>query len=109
MKTVHILGWVDAVQHLLAVDMAGQGKLHQNPVHGLVSVEFFHQRQQIGLGRVGVELVLEGLKAHLHRLLGLVAHIYLARRILAHQHHRQPGDKAVFFLQDAGSAGQAFA
>ena len=51
MKAVDVLGGIDRVQDLLAVDLPRQRKLHQDAVHGRIGVELSDQRQQIGFAR----------------------------------------------------------
>ena len=79
--------------------MAGQRQLHQNAMHRRVVVQLVDQRQQIGLGRRGVQLVLIGVHADFDGLLALVADVYLARRVLADQNHGEAGGDAVIGLQ----------
>ena len=89
MESVHVLGGVDRVQHLLAVDLLRQRKLHQDAVHRRIGVELFDQRQHLALRRVLGKLVIERAHAGFDRLLRLVAHVDGARRILADQHDRE--------------------
>ena len=104
-EAVDVLGRIDRIQHLHAVDVLGQRHLHENAVHGRVAVEARDEIEQRGLRRLLRQLVLEGLHADLDGLLGLVAHVDLARRVLAHEHHREPGRKAVLRLH-AGDVGR---
>ena len=69
------------------------------PLTFRIGVELFHQGQQIGLARLPGKLVLEGGHADLDGLLGLVADVDLARRVLADQHHGQAGHEAVAGLE----------
>ena len=56
-----------------------------------IGVERGDQRQQLGLGRVVRQAMIEARHAELGRELALAADIDLARRILADQHHGQAG------------------
>jgi hypothetical protein len=49
-KAVHVLGRADGFDHLLRVDVCGQGQLHQDAVDRWVVVQCFDSSQQIGLG-----------------------------------------------------------
>src|SRR5258708_10890668 len=53
--------------------------------------------------------MLEGGHADLDRLLRLVAHIDLAGRVLAHQHHGEPWDEAMLLLEGGDLGGEAAA
>jgi hypothetical protein len=96
---IHVLVGIDGVQNLLGVDMLGQRKLHQDAVHLRVGVEALHERQDLLLGGALGQLVLERLHANLDGLLGLVLHIDLAGRVLAHEHHREPRGKPMAGLK----------
>ena len=94
MESVHVLGGVDRVQYLLAVDLLRQRQLHQDAVHRRIGVELPDQRQHLALRRVLGKLVIERAHAGFDRLLRLVAHIDGAGRILADQHDREAGHDA---------------
>ena len=84
---------------LLAVDLLGQRQLHQDAVDVRIGVELGDELEQHLLGRVLGKLVLERLHADLDGLRGLVAHVDLACRILADEHHGEPGREAVLRLE----------
>jgi hypothetical protein len=107
-KAVDVLGGIDRVDHLVGVNVARQRQLHEDAVHLRRGVELFHQRQQVGLGGVGVELVLVGIHPRLDRHPALGADIDLAGRVLAHQHHRKPRRDAVRVFQMRNMAGDVF-
>jgi hypothetical protein len=77
------------------------GELAQDAVHRRIGIQPVDQREQIGLGRIGRQLVLEGRHADLDRLLVLVRDIDLAGRVLAHQHDRKARHDPVLVLQRA--------
>ncbi len=94
-KAVDVLVRIDGIDHGIGIDLVGQGELDQDAVDAVVGVELFDQRQQLGLrGGVG-QAVVEGLHAGLDDRLALVAHIDLARRVLADQHDGEAGGDAV--------------
>jgi hypothetical protein len=68
-------------------------------VHRRVGVQLIDQRHKVGLGGVGIQPVLVGIHPDLDRLLVLGAHIDLARRIFAHQHHRKARRHPVLGLE----------
>ncbi len=90
MEAVHILVRTDRVDHLPFVDLPRQRQLNQNAMHRRVAIQSLHQRQQLALGRISRQLVLERVHTRGHGLLALVQDIHRARRILTDQHHRQP-------------------
>ena len=74
--------------------MRGQWQLHQDAVDGGVVVQPFNPGQQVGLAHAGVVLFEHRVQASVFTGLNLVAHIDLAGRVFAHQHHRQTGRDA---------------
>ncbi len=88
-KTVHILGGRDRLDHLLRIDVRGQGKLHQDAVDGGVGIERLHACQQFGLGHGRGPALQHRMHAGVFAGLDLVAHIDLRGRVLAHQDHGQ--------------------
>ena len=109
MEPVHVLGRVDRVDHQIFVQVARQWQLNQDAMHRRVSVQLLDQRQQIGLGRVRVQLVLKRIHAHFYGLLALGPDINLRRGVFAHQHNRQAGGDTVFLFQPRDVARHLFA
>ena len=58
-EPVDILGRVDRVDHQVGVQMPRQRQLHQDAMHRRIGVEPADQRQQIGLGGLGRQAVLQ--------------------------------------------------
>ena len=87
METVDILVGIDRGNDLLLVHVLRQRQLHENAIDGRIGVQLFDQREEVGLRRLGRQLVLEARHTGFHRLLALGADVDLARRVLAHQHH----------------------
>ena len=94
-KPIDIFFRGNRIDHQILVQMAGQGQLHQNPMHRGIGIQLRNQRQQISLGCGSVQLMLERVHAHLDRLLALRAHIDLACRIFPHQNNSQPRGNAM--------------
>jgi hypothetical protein len=82
----------------------GQGELDQDAVDRRVVVEGLDAGQQFGLGEVGRVLLEHRVQAAVLAGLDLVAHVDLAGRVLADQHHRQAGDHAAG-LERGGAGG----
>ena len=104
-KAVHILGWVDCLQHLRSVDMLGERQLHENAINGVIRVKPRDQREQLRLARFGGQTMLEGSHAGFHGLLGLGPDINLACRVFANQHNRKPRLYAMLLFQARHSSG----
>ena len=98
-EAVDVLPRIEQLQHRFRVDMPRQGKLDQDPVHRLVRVESAQERRELLLGRARGKPVDERVHSRLPRLLALVAHVDLARGILADEHDREPGRHRVLALQ----------
>ena len=94
-ERIHILFRGDAVGDVRLVDLLRQRGLDQDAVDLRVGGEPPEQLQQLLLGGVGREAVLEGPDAQLIAGPGFIADIHLGAHILPHQHHRQPGDDAL--------------
>ena len=71
MKPVHILGGINRVDHQIFVQMLGQRQLHQNPMDFRISIQIGNQRQQISLGGLGIQPVLDRLHPDLDGHLAL--------------------------------------
>ena len=104
MKTIHILGGRNGFNHLLCINVRGQGQLHQDAVDAVVGVKGVDAGQQLGLGHGGRVLLQHGMQAAVIAGLDLVAHIHLGGRVFAHQHHGQAGCQATR-AQGCGTAG----
>jgi hypothetical protein len=109
MKTVHVFRRIDRLDHPLLVDVLRQGQLHQDTVHRRIAVQIGDQRQQFTLAGRGGQLVLEAAHARGDSLLALVAHVYLAGGVTAHQHHGKSGLKIVGSFQSLHFLGNALA
>ena len=75
-----------------------------------VLVQTPHEPEQRFLRGAGVEAMLEGSHSRLSGLSHLVAHIDLARRVFADQHHRESGGNRVHVhagARPAGATGRA--
>ena len=57
MKSVHILGRFNGVDYEVLVQMLWQRQLYKDAMDLGIIVQTVNQRQQIGLGRVGIQLV----------------------------------------------------
>ena len=90
-EAVHIFGRADGFDHLLRIDMCGQGQLHQNAVNGGVGIEGVHPFQQRRFAHGGVVFFEYRMHAAIAARLDLVAHIHLAGGVVAHQNNGQPG------------------
>ena len=109
MKAVHILHGVDGEHHAIGLDLLGQRQLHENAVDLLVGVELRDQLEQRILRGRARQAVLDGVHARLLGLARLVAHVNLARRVIAHEHDRKPGLQAMGRLKLRGGFGHALA
>ncbi|MNT93800.1 hypothetical protein D3C72_2353580 [compost metagenome] len=89
MEAVDVLGRVDGLQHRGFVDVLGQRQLHQDAVHRGVAIQLGDQRQHLGGAGLGRQAVFEGADARLAGAQHLVAHVHVAGRVVADQHHRQ--------------------
>jgi len=96
-KAVHVLGRADGFDDLLRVDVPRQRQLHQDAVDGRIVVEGFDARQQGGFAHVGVVCFEYRVQAAVFAGLDLVAHIDLAGRVVADQHHGQARGDALHF------------
>ena len=89
--------------------MPRQRQLDKDAIHRGIGIELFNQRNQIGLGRFGRQLVFKAGHTGFNRLLALVADIDLAGRIIADQHHGQTGLAARLGFERCRSDADAFA
>ena len=99
MEGVHVLVGIDGVEHLVGIDVFGQGQLDQDAVNVGVLVVFLDQGQEGRLGNVGRLIVLNGMKAQFMGGLLLGGDIADGGGIFPHQDGDQAGDDVVFGLQ----------
>ncbi|MNN01984.1 hypothetical protein D3C81_1146200 [compost metagenome] len=89
MEAVDVLGRVDGLQHRGLVDVLGQRQLHQDAVHAGVGIQLGDQRQHLGGAGLGRQAVFQRADTRLAGAQHLVAHVDVAGRVVADQHHRQ--------------------
>jgi hypothetical protein len=94
MKAVDVLCGRNSGQHLHGIDVLRQRQLNENAVNGGIIVELLDNRQNIGLGCFGRQLVLPRIHADFDRLLRLVGHIDLGGRVFAHQNDGEARESA---------------
>ena len=99
MQPVHVLLRIDRGDRRAGVEVFRQRQLHEDAVYRGVGVQRRHQRQQIRLRGLRRQPVFEGPHTRRQRLPPLVADIDLARRVLAHQHHRQAWLQAMLHVK----------
>mmetsp|Transcript_25851 Transcript_25851/g.63615 ORF Transcript_25851/g.63615 Transcript_25851/m.63615 type:complete len:353 (-) Transcript_25851:38-1096(-) len=97
-EPVHVLAQADGAQDLLLVHVLGQRQLHQDAVARWVRVEVAHHLEHLLLRGALRHLVVERHDAGLVARLALHAHVRLAVRPAAHDHHRQPRHLPVLLL-----------
>ena len=89
MEAIHVLVRVDQPQHARLVQMPRQRQLHQDAVDRRVRIEPLHRLLERLLRAVFLQADYSGADAGLDAAVFLVAHVHLARRVLAHQNNRQ--------------------
>ena len=89
MEPVDVLVRIDQPQYARLVKVLRQRQLHQNAVDGRVRIEPLHRLLEFLLRAVFLQPDHGGADAGLDAAVLLVAHVHLARRVLAHQHDRQ--------------------
>jgi hypothetical protein len=107
-EAVHVLGGGDGFNHLVRINVGGQGQLHQDAVDARVIVERIHAGQQFGLGHRGIVLLQHRVQARVGAGLDLVAHVDLAGLVITHQHHGQAGRQSTG-LEGSGACGDVAA
>ena len=105
MKSVNVFRRIDGVEHSRGIDLLGQRKLHENPVHALIGVELCHKAHELVLRDVRRQLVIERSHAPIDNGFRLRADIDFARRIVAGEHDSKAGHKIVPRFQFGRSAG----
>ena len=88
-EAIDILRRIDGVDHRTFVDLRRQGQLDEDAVHRIVRIEPRDEIDQLGLGCLDRQAMLEACHARRDRRLALGAHIDLARRILADKNDRE--------------------
>ena len=91
MEAVDILGGIDRQQHMRGIDVPGQRQLHQDAVDRGIGIQCRDQRQQLGLGGLGRQPVIEARHAEFGGELALAADIDLTRGIRADQNRCETG------------------
>ena len=81
------------------MNMRRQRQLHQDAMHMLVFVELMYQRQQFSFKHRRREEMLKRFDPDILAGFFLIAYIDVRSRIIAHEHHRQPGRHAPAPLQ----------
>ena len=99
MEGVHVLVGIDGVEHLVGIDVFGQGQLDQDAVDLGVLVVFVDQGQEGRLADVGGLIVLNGIEAQFMGGLLLGGDIADGAGIFPHQDGDQAGGDVVFGLQ----------
>ena len=86
MQAVDVLHRIDRPHHARLVDLVGQRRLDEDPVHLVVLVQLFDELDELVLGRRGGQAMVDRLDADLVRSLVLEADVDLRRRIVADEH-----------------------
>ena len=94
MEAVHVLHRVDRVDDAVLVDLLRQGELREDPGHARVGVQVGDEREQVGLGGVRGELVVDRLDAGLGAGLALHAHVDGRGGVVADEHGGEPDRNA---------------
>ena len=91
MKAIDILVRIDRHDHGFFVQTLGQRQLYQDSVNGLIGVQPFDQRDQVGLRDIGRQPVFETFHVGGDGRLVLGRNIDLAGGVFTDQHHGQTG------------------
>src|SRR5215204_5230746 len=91
MKTVDIFVWRDRIENSFRMNMRRQWQLHEDAMHMFVLVELMYERQQLSFQYRRRKKMLEGFNPDIFAGFLFIAHIDVRRRVIAHQHHSQPG------------------
>ena len=105
MEAVDILPLVDRGDHLVLVDMLGQGQLHQDSVDAFVGIQVGDDAEQLGLAdrlRLADRRIAD---ADFGRGLGLARHIGDAARVFAHEDYDQMRHASVFRAESSHFGG----
>jgi len=94
-EPVHVFVQADHAQDSFLVEVFRERELDQDPVHLWIGVQLPDQVLDFLLSCVGGQVVPKGRNADLVARLALHPHVTLRRRIIAHQHRRQTGTRAV--------------
>ena len=90
MAAVHVLGRIDEVQERRLVEVLRHGKLQEYAADLRVGVELLYLRRHLLERGIRGHCLERGGDAHFGAAVDLVAHIHLARRIVAHEYDRKP-------------------
>ena len=93
-EPVDVLLRREQIEHRLRIDLLGKRQLHQHAVHVRIDVQPPDQREQLGLGRLLGQDVLEARHPRLQAGLRLSSDVDLARRIVPDPDQRQPRPRA---------------
>ena len=88
-KTVDVLARRDGLQDTGFFDVCRQRQLQEDAVDAVVCVQFGDQLEQLRLGGVSAQAVLQRADPGLFSAQDLVAHVDLTGRVLTHQNHCQ--------------------
>src|SRR4030095_8550054 len=97
METVDILFWIDALENGVLINMPWQRKLNQDPVNGVVFVEFSDLLQQLGLLDRTWEGDLTTDDPEFLARPGLHPHVGRRCRVVADENHGKPRMDAALF------------
>src|SRR6187455_961380 len=103
MEAIDVLGGVNGVHDLRAVETLWQWQLQQDAVDSVIVVQRLDERQQFLARSARREVVRERGDAALVAGLALVAHIDRGSRVFTHLHHREPGCATVLRNEVGGS------
>jgi hypothetical protein len=104
-KAVDILGRVDGIEHCIAVDMVGQGKLDQDAINRIVMVERDRSGLEVPLREVRRLAQRERMETAFVRHPALRAHINLACRVFADQNNGQSRPTLMMLIEARGDVG----
>jgi hypothetical protein len=107
-EAVDILGGIDRHQHLLGIDLWRQGKLDEDAVNVVASVQLIDQVEQFPSSDRLRRRVLLAVEADFLAALDLSAHVDFGGGVVAGEDHGQPGtqsglDKRLHFGGDFGA------
>ena len=108
METIHILRWVDRIEHARGVNLRGQRQLNEDAVNSDVGIQCRNQRQQAGF--VGLDWQAMLYRSHPHRTCSRNLAVYIdeAGRVLADEHDSKAGRGAVKVDERSNLLGDIF-
>jgi hypothetical protein len=86
MKSVHVLHRVDRADHVRLLDLRRKRKLDEDAAHAPVRVQLGDEREELLLGRLRGQLVVEGLDARLAAGLLFLPHVDRRSGVVADEH-----------------------